>query len=605
MISKSIAHKAYLIITFVITLPLCIAFYHFSDQQKKIVLMENEREIARISVTLAQKLPQNGKPLVYWRDSFIRDRSFSKNISDINAYYQSFVDEMASMHPYYRIGIYHRNLDSIIAMHPYTQPEKFISLDGPAVREMYNTGQTVVSVEDSEYDGTPVLVAISPIYHLGTVAGFTWVSKRIDNVLSESSNFFIKGIIISLLVWVVLMLVVWVVFRKLDNLLIRFANQITGKELPTAEFEDFPQLEPLFDTVLSLREQLKKETEHYQEESQTLKKLIELTPLAIFVVDRKGIVKNCNQAFLSYHPTFNRETVVNHPYKLLTDSTNREFESTVIIRALRGEEIHDEYDFFLNRCWISSAFPLKANEGEITGAIAVCHDVTEHEKLRKDMIRLDRLNIVGQMAASVAHEVRNPMTVIRGYIQSIARKTGGAYSSQFDTIIEELDRANRIISDFLSLARDKYVEKKKESLSKIVKDIIPLVESEALARHISCHIQLDEELPVLLLNSEEIKQLILNLSMNALDALDEGGLTISCTYNNQTSEVELEVSDTGCGMDLSDIEKVFEPFYTTKKNGSGLGLSICKSIVERHGGCISVQSEKGKGTVFVIRFPVN
>ncbi|MDF2570624.1 MAG: sensor signal transduction histidine kinase, partial [Sporomusa sp.] len=554
---------------------------------------------------LAQKIPQNGRPVVYWRDSFIRDYSFLENISDIKTYYQPVVDEMAILYPEYRIGIYHRNLGSIIAMYPNTNLEDVTLLDSPAVRQVYNKGEPVVTVEASKHDRTSVLVAITPIYHLGRVAGFTWVSKKIDNVLSESSILFIKGILISLLVWVVLILTVWAVFRRLDNSLNRFANQITGKEPPTAEFGDFPQLEPLFDTVLCLREQLKRETEHYQEESQALKKLIELTPLAIFVVDREGIVKNCNQAFLSYHPTFTWDTVINLPYKLLTDSTNRDFESTVIIRALKGEEIHDEYDFYLNRCWISNAFPLKTNEGEITGAIAICHDVTEHEKLRKDMIRLDRLNIVGQMAASVAHEVRNPMTVIRGYIQNIAKKTGGAYSSQFDIIIEELDRANRIISDFLSLARDKYVEKKRESLSKIVRDIFPLVESEALARKISCNVQLGEDLPMLLLNSEETKQLILNLSMNALDAIEEGELTISCTYNNQTSEVELEVRDTGCGMDPTDIEKVFEPFYTTKKNGSGLGLSICKSIVERHGGCISVQSVKGKGSLFVIRFPVS
>ncbi|TWH47271.1 PAS domain S-box-containing protein [Sporomusa sp. KB1] len=602
MTSRGIACKAYCIITFIITLPLCVAFFYFSEQQKEIILMENEREITRVSAKLAQ-LPQNGKPAAYWRDGFTRDELLSQKVSDSNAYYQYFVDELARIYPYYRIGIYHRSLDSIIAMHPNVYLEECISIDNPSVRKVYATGEPVVAIEDSKVDGTPILVAISPIYHLGQVVGFTWVSKKIDLVLNESNNFFYKGIIISFFIWIVLMLVVRAVFLKLDSSLIQFANQITNKELLLAKFKDFPQLEPLFNTVVSLRENLKKEKQHYLEESQKLKKLIELAPLMIFVVDKNAIITECNQAFLNYH-SYNWETVINLPYKVHTDRLNRDFENTLIVRALRGEEIRDEYCFLFNRYWITSAVPLKTKAGEITGAIAICHDVTEHEKLRKDMIRLDRLNMVGQMAASVAHEVRNPMTVIRGYIQVLAKKTGGIYNSQFDTVLGELDRANRIISDYLSLAKDKYVEKKKESLSKIVQNIFPLVESEALARNSKCHVQLDETVPMILINSEEIKQLILNLAMNALDALDEGALTICCTHNHETNEVELEIRDTGCGIEQSSIEKVFEPFYTTKKNGSGLGLSICKSIVERHDGNISIQSEKGKGSVFNIKFPI-
>lgn len=607
MTSKGIARKAYLVITFVITLPLCIAFYYFSQQQEKVILMENERELTRISVTLAQRLPKNGKPLVYWEDNFKRDAFSYQKIPDISTYYQSFVDEMAAIYPYYRIGIYHRNLDSMIAMYPSTLPSDFISLDNPAMIKVFETGEPVtVTIIDSKFDPIPTLVSLSPIYHLGKVVGIAWVSKKIDYVLSESNSALMKGIIISFFLWLFLMIIVRAVFQKLDGSLIRFADQITGKEISKVEFKDFPQLEPLFDTVVKLRESLKRETGHYLEENQKLKKLIELTPLAIVVVDKNGRVTECNQAFLSYHPQYDRKTIINLSYEVFLENTDFNWEDTVITRALRGEEIHDEYSFFLNRYWISNAFPLKNNDGEITGAIAICHDITEHEKLRKDIIRLDRLNIVGQMAASVAHEVRNPMTVIRGYIQILTKKTGEAYSSQFNTILEELDRANRIISDYLSLARDKYVEKKSESLSRIIQDVFPLIESEALARNISCYGKFDDKIPMLMFNSEEIKQLILNLSMNALDALDEGGeLSISCTNKNETSEVELEVRDTGCGMDSSDIEKVFEPFYTTKKNGSGLGLSICRSIVERHGGCISIQSERGKGSIFKIRFPIN
>lgn len=608
MMNQGVARKACLIITFAITVPLCLAFYYLSEQQKHVILMEDERELTRISLTLAQRISQNGKPMYYWSEYFVTEGQTEKKTAELTAYYQPKVEELAAMYPNYRMGIYHQKIDNHIAVYPSSSQEWFIFKDHPEVRKLYKTGEAAtVVLQNPNGDKTPFLVSFTPIFHLGEVVGFTWAGKKIDNVLSESHAALIQGLIILICVWLIMMLVVRAVFYKLDKSLVRFASKVNQDPLLPVEFHDFPQLEPLFDTVVKLREDLKMETEHYLEESRTLKDLIELAPLAIFLVDKNGILKAYNQAFLSYHPYFQDESAVNVPYKFFTDNTNRNYEETVVIRALKGARIHNEYAAFLNRYWLSNALPLKNKEEQITGAIAICHDITEHEKLRKEMVRLDRLNIVGQMAASVAHEVRNPMTVARGYIQSLSKKTGDTYRAQFSTIIEELDRANHIISDFLSLARDKYVERKKESLCKIIQDIMPMVESEALVRNVECDSRLDEQVPLLLLNSEEIKQLVLNLTMNALDAMEgikQGKLTIACAYNEAKGRVELKVTDTGCGMERSAQEKVFEPFYTTKKNGSGLGLSVCKSIVDRHGGFISVESEKNKGSVFVVSFPL-
>lgn len=608
MMNQGVARKAYLIITFAITLPLCFAFYYLSEQQKHVILMEDERELTRISSALAQRIPQNGKPMYYWSEDFVTEGLTERKTAELTNYYQPKVEELAAMYPNYRMGIYHQKIDAHVAVYPPSSREWFIFKDHPEVQKLYKTGEATTVVLQNSQDKTPFLVSVSPIFHLGTIVGFTWAGKKIDTVLSVSHASLIQGFIILFCVWLIMMLIVRAVFHKLDKSLIRFASKVTQDTLLPVEFHDFPQLEPLFDTVVKLREELKMETEHYQEESRTLKDLIELAPLAIFLVDKDGIVKACNQAFLSYHPYFQGESAVNASYKVFTDSTNRNYEDTVVIRALKGAKIHNEYAVFLNRYWLSNALPLKNKEGKITGAIAICHDITEHEKLRKEMVRLDRLNIVGQMAASVAHEVRNPMTVARGYIQSLSKKTGDTYRAQFSTIIEELDRANHIISDFLSLARDKYVEKERESLCKIIQDILPMVESEALVRNVQCDSRLDGQMPLLLLNSEEIKQLVLNLTMNALDAMEnikQGKLTITCAYNKDKSKVELRVGDTGCGMERSAQEKVFEPFYTTKKNGSGLGLSVCKSIVDRHDGHIHVESEKNKGAVFIVSFPLD
>lgn len=603
MTSKGIARKAYLIITFVITLPLCVAFYYYSGEQKQVSLLEDERELTRISLALAQRISQtapsggrfaNSGPLL--------------TAAELKNYYQPLVDEIAVMYPQYKLGIYHHQVGRAIAVYPPSSWDWFMVEDNPAVQKVYYRGETVTTtLENVKTDGEPSMVAVSPIYQSGEIVGFTWAGKKIDSTLKQSHNSFLKGIFFSFMAWLLLMCIVWKVFQKLDKALSSFAEQVTDETASAVEFRDFPQLEPLFKTVVSLREDLKKETEHYLEESRTFKQLIELAPLPIFLVDKDGILKAYNQAFLQYHSGFDATSAINVPYRGFAESTDRILEETVVMRALRGEEIHNEYSFFIGRYWLNNALPLKNKDGQITGAIAICNDITDHEKLRKEMVRLDRLNIVGQMAASVAHEVRNPMTVARGYIQSLMKKTGMTYQAQFNTVIEELDRANHIISDFLSLARDKYVEKEKESLTKIIQDILPLIESEALTRNVDCAISLDPNVPLLLLNSEEIKQLILNLTMNALDAMEglkDGILTITCEYKKQTGNVELKVSDTGCGMPSEAIERIFEPFYTTKKNGSGLGLSVCKNIVERHGGSIYIQSSADKGTSFIVSLPL-
>lgn len=604
--NKGIARKAYIIITLVITLPLCAAFYYFSEQQKKIILMGTEQELTRMSSLLAQQLPHSGKAFAYWGGGLVKGQTDEENLREISDFYQPYVDRMADTHPQCRIGIYHRKLDRVIALHPYVNPASFIPFSNSAVKSVLSTGEPVtLTVATSRMDGMPAFVSISPIFHLGEVVGYTWVSKKIDHILAESNELLIKGLLFSLILWLMLMLIVRSVFQRLDRSLIQFSDQIANAENSGNQFQDFPQLEPLFATVVSLRQNLGRESQHYLEENQKLKKLIELTPLAITVIDSKGILRDCNKAFLEQHPNFTQESVIGMPYKTLAESAGLDYESAVIIRALEGQEIRDHYGASLTNCWISNAFPLKNNIGEIIGAMEICHDITQYEKIRKDIVRLDRLNIVGQMAASVAHEVRNPMTVVRGFTQSLLMKTGDTYRAQFEMIISELDRANKIVNDFLSLARGKYVEKRRQSLSAIIQEIYPLIENEALARSISPTLQIADSLPESLVNPEEMKQLLLNLSMNALDAMNAAGeLAIGCSHDQKANEIVMTVRDTGCGISQADYDQIFEPFYTTKKHGSGLGLAVCKSIIERHGGNMSIQSEIQRGTTFSVRFPI-
>ena len=221
--------------------------------------------------------------------------------------------------------------------------------------------------------------------------------------------------------------------------------------------------------------------------------------------------------------------------------------------------------------------------------------------LRDEMSRLDRLNLVGQLAAGIAHEIRNPMTTVRGYLQLLGVKPEyEAKKSTFDLMISEVDRANAIITEFLSLAQTKPTELKSQSLNDILNNLYPLLEADAFTQNKQIHF-MPWEIPDLELNTNEISQLILNLTHNGLEAMEERGCLTVKSYL-QDGNVVLAIADEGCGIPPENINKIGTPFFTTKDNGTGLGLATCYRIAESHKAKIRIDSCP-KGTTFFVLFP--
>lgn len=227
-------------------------------------------------------------------------------------------------------------------------------------------------------------------------------------------------------------------------------------------------------------------------------------------------------------------------------------------------------------------------------------DITERKHWERELQRLDRLNLVGQLAASIGHEVRNPMTTVRGYLQFLRNKdeTKSIYR-QLDIMIEEIDRANSIITEFLALAKNKTINPERRNLNDIINILAPLLEANALSGNHSLILYLSD-IPELLLDEKEIRQLILNLACNAFEAMVTGGNVTIETYTENRCVV-LAVKDTGPGIAPDILERLGTPFVTTKESGTGLGLAVCYSIAARHRAEIQVEP-LSPGTAFYIRF---
>ncbi|CAH2714581.1 Sensor histidine kinase RcsC [Neobacillus rhizosphaerae] len=229
----------------------------------------------------------------------------------------------------------------------------------------------------------------------------------------------------------------------------------------------------------------------------------------------------------------------------------------------------------------------------------VLTDYTERILMEREMSRLDRLNLIGEMAAGIAHEIRNPMTTVSGFLQVARSNSEGLPKEIVDLMLEELSRANSIITEFLNLAKNKVSDKKIQDLNTIIEALFPLIQAEALRSRKQAVLDL-HDCPNISVDEKEIRQLILNIVLNGLDSMSSGGQLTIKTYAEEQAVI-LEIKDQGIGISSEILEKIGTPFFTTKENGTGLGLAICYSVAERHQADIDIETGDA-GSTFSIRF---
>ncbi|MDG5786813.1 ATP-binding protein [Evansella sp. AB-P1] len=226
-----------------------------------------------------------------------------------------------------------------------------------------------------------------------------------------------------------------------------------------------------------------------------------------------------------------------------------------------------------------------------------------NSRLKQDLIKSEQLRIVSELAASVAHEVRNPMTVARGFIQLIHTnsKLSANEKDYLQLTISELDRAQSIISDYLSLAKPEKKEIKPIQVYHIMDKVRHTIQAYALMNNVSVEMNIPK-LVAIYGNEKELTQVMLNLAKNGIEAMEHGG-TLTLSANKKDKKVQLVVKDTGIGISKDQLAKVGTAYYSTKEKGTGLGLMISFNIIHSLGGTVSVNSVLGEGTEFKINLP--
>jgi PAS domain S-box-containing protein len=261
-----------------------------------------------------------------------------------------------------------------------------------------------------------------------------------------------------------------------------------------------------------------------------------------------------------------------------------------------------------------STAPLLPGNGhkDPVGVVGVLEDLSEVKALEERRRRLDRLAALGEMSAVVAHEIRNPMAGIAAGIEYLTRNIGPDSPDYpgLAMIRGEIERVNRILEDILFVARPMRLNLSEENLSEIIKSVVQRCQPQLKESQIVVSLQQEENLPLLPVDRQRLEQVFTNLIINATQAITGQGELLLQTYTNSNrnergiKEVVITVADTGPGIPAGTQQRIFEPFFTTKTKGTGLGLPVARRIIEEHGGTISIKSEEGQGTQFIITLPL-
>jgi len=251
---------------------------------------------------------------------------------------------------------------------------------------------------------------------------------------------------------------------------------------------------------------------------------------------------------------------------------------------------------------------LKDGEDRVAGAYVIFKDVSNLRSLEQQVQRSDRLAMIGQIAAGTAHEIRNPLTSIKGFLQ-VLKKSLGEHGMEKEfgyaqLMLSEIDRINDLVSEFLLLSKPKHTTLSRIDVAAVIREILPIINNEAILHGVAVEYRSELDLPPVVADRELLKQVFINLSKNGIEAMAAEGGTLTITEKADKDEHRLNVyvQDTGPGIPPFLIDKIFDPFFTTKDEGTGLGLSVCQRIVHDLGGTLRVSS-KGYGTIFVVSIP--
>nr|WP_279326136.1 PAS domain S-box protein [Bacillus sp. FJAT-47783] len=353
--------------------------------------------------------------------------------------------------------------------------------------------------------------------------------------------------------------------------------------------------------------------EALKESEKRLRTLINAMPDIVIFKDGKGRWLEANEFTLScynfrgvpYKGKTNSELI---DYNLLNKETlsmcqetdEKVWESGHMIR---GEE-HITLENGKKAIFDVIKVPIYKRDGKRNGLVVIGRDITEL-KNTEDLLRMsEKLAVVGQLSAGIAHEIRNPLTSLKGFMQLLESSSNEEQKWYFDVMLSEIDRIDSIANQFMAIAKPQVKEIRTIDLNKLLEQVMVIVSPEAILSNVELKVETERDIPVIECEENQIKQVFINIIKNSIEAINKGGDILIQVMKNDEAHVLIRFIDNGCGIPKERILHLGEPFYSLKEKGTGLGLMICYKIVEEHKGKMFIDSEVDKGTTVDILLPI-
>ncbi len=340
--------------------------------------------------------------------------------------------------------------------------------------------------------------------------------------------------------------------------------------------------------------------------------VVQSSPNCILVVNCDGTIRTINEMTERFFGLEKEKVAGLHASEVFEGAV-----AAIIQEAIKGR-IAESVELVIRKkqggravLGVSSS-QLKGRDGTVLGAVVLARDLTEAKRSEEWMRRMDRLTSLGQLSAGIAHEIRNPLASINFNVQFLARQLNP--DEKTNKIIEDtltgVERIKGLVKGMLDFCRPAPPILKSESINRAIEDAVSLLDSQFRKHDIRVELSLAPEAPDVVFDNQQIHQVFVNILLNAMQAMPQGGTVrvesrVEQDAKKPRRQLSVSFSDSGVGIAKEDFEKIYDPFFTTKPEGTGLGLSIAHKILEQHHAGIECKSRVGQGTTFTLRFPID
>ncbi|MBY7353089.1 two-component system sensor histidine kinase AtoS [Escherichia ruysiae] len=592
---RRLRNQMILMAILMVIVPTLTIGYIVETEGRSAVLSEKEKKLSAVVNLLNQALGDR-------YDLYI-DLPREERIRALNAELAPITENITRAFPGIGAGYYNKTLDAIITYAPSSLYQNnvgvTIAADHPG-REVMRTNTPLV------YSGRQVrgdiLNSMLPIERNGEVLGYIWANELTEDIRRQAWKMDVRIIIVLTAGLLISLLLIVLFSRRLSaNIdIITDGLSTLAQNIPTRLPQLPGEMGQISQSVNNLAQALR--------ETRTLNDLIiENAADGVIAIDRQGDVTTMNPA-AEVITGYQRHELVGQPYSMLFDNT--QFYSPVLDTLEHGtEHVALEISFPGRDRTIEISVTtsrIHNTHGEMIGALVIFSDLTARKETQRRMAQAERLATLGELMAGVAHEVRNPLTAIRGYVQILRQQTTDPIHQEYlSVVLKEIDSINKVIQQLLDFSRPRHSQWQQVSLNALVEETLVLVQTAGVQARVDFISELDNELSPISADRELLKQVLLNILINAVQAISARGKIRIRTWQYSDSQQAISIEDNGCGIDLSLQKKIFDPFFTTKASGTGLGLALSQRIINAHQGDIRVTSLPGYGATFTLILPIN